>query len=159
MTIGRTREAAMVETISRSPAALTQAIGRLSVDTPGVGTTDITPAIEHWIAALGAGDGLLTVFCRHTSASITVQENSDPDVHRDLVDALARLAPEDAGWRHSDEGADDMPAHVKAVLTGTSLSLPVVGGRPALGTWQAIYLVEHRRRPHRRTVALHLLSA
>jgi len=156
---GGMRERTTVETVSRSTAALTQAIGRIGVDTAGAGTVDLTPAIDAWVAGLGAGDGLLTVFCRHTSASLTIQENTDADVRRDLVDALARLAPDDAGWRHADEGPDDMPAHVKSVLTGVSLSVPVIGGRLALGTWQAIYLIEHRRRPQRRSVALHLLSS
>ena len=106
-----------------------------------------------------AGDGLLTVFVRHTSASLAIQENADPDVRTDLLDALDRLAPEAADYRHADEGPDDMPAHVKAMLTGVSLSVPVEGGIPILGTWQALYLIEHRRAPHRREVKLHYLGS
>lgn len=107
----------------------------------------------------GAGDGLLTLFVRHTSASLTIQENASPEVRDDLVDALDRLAPRDAGWRHDDEGSDDMPAHVKSVLTGVSVAVPVIGGRLALGTWQAIYLVEHRDRPHRRSLVAHFIGS
>ena len=103
--------------------------------------------------------GLLTLFCRHTSASLVIQENADPDVRRDLEDWVASIAPESASYRHQDEGPDDMPAHLRSVLTGVQLSIPLIGGRPALGTWQGIYLFEHRRRPHRREVALHLLGA
>ena len=133
-------------------------MGRLAVDTAGTGLLDITAEVTRWLADAGAGDGLLTVFLRHTSASLTIQENADPDVRRDLVTALERLAPAGAGWRHVTEGPDDMPAHVKAMLTGVSLAIPVEGGRPALGTWQGIYLVEHRTHPHRRELVLHYLG-
>jgi secondary thiamine-phosphate synthase enzyme len=150
--------AGRVTTIARAPAGLGQAIGRLAVETPGRGVTDLTAAIAAWLAELAAGDGLVTAFVQHTSASLTIQENADPDVRSDLLDALDRLAPEGGGWRHDAEGPDDMPAHVKAALTGVSLAVPVVGGRLSLGTWQAIYLLEHRRRPHRRTVSLHYLG-
>jgi secondary thiamine-phosphate synthase enzyme len=102
--------------------------------------------------------GLLTVFCRHTSASLTIQENAAPEVRGDVVRWLNRIAPENAGYAHDDEGPDDMPAHLKSILTGVSLSIPVAGGRPVLGTWQGIYLCEHRRAPHRRRLALHLLG-
>ncbi|MDP3691760.1 secondary thiamine-phosphate synthase enzyme YjbQ, partial [Bradyrhizobium sp.] len=102
----------------------------------------------------GAQEGAVTLFIRHTSASLTIQENADPSVLDDLMTALGRLAPEDAGWSHDTEGPDDMPAHIKTMLTATSLHVPVLGGALALGTWQAIYLVEHRRAPHRREVVL-----
>ena len=101
-------------------------------------------------------DGLLVAFCRHTSASLTIQENADPDVRRDLLAALDRLAPRDAPYVHDMEGPDDMPAHIKAMLTGSSLVVPVIGARPALGTWQGLFLAEHRRRPHRRSIVAHL---
>lgn len=131
----------------------------LHVDTPGPGFIEITREAAQFLRDCGAGDGLLLLFVRHTSASLTVQENADPDVQRDLASALARLAPEDAGWVHDTEGPDDMPAHVKTMLTGVSLHVPVEGGRPALGTWQGLYLVEHRARPHARTVALQFLGS
>ena len=107
----------------------------------------------------GAGDGVLLAFLRHTSASLTIQENADPDVRRDLMTALQRLAPEDAGWVHDTEGPDDMPAHVKAMLTGISLHVPVAEGRMLLGTWQGLYLVEHRRRPHAREIVLQFVGS
>lgn len=152
------RTASGVETIARGGPALRQAIGHLTVGTRGRGLTDVTAEIRAWLAELRVGDGLLTVFLQHTSASLTIQENTDPDVRRDLLDALDRLAPEEASWRHDLEGPDDMPAHVKSSLTGVSLAVPVVRGRPDLGTWQAVYILEHRRHPHRRTVSLHYLG-
>lgn len=103
--------------------------------------------------------GLLTLFCRHTSASLVIQENADPDVRADLQDWVAQVAPESRNWRHQDEGPDDLPAHLRSALTGVQLSIPLIGRRLALGTWQGIYLFEHRKRPHRREVALHLLGA
>ena len=106
-----------------------------------------------------AGEGMLTVFLRHTSASLTIQENADPDVQTDLLDALNRMAPENAGWVHDTEGPDDMPAHVKAMLTGVSLTIPVKGGKPQLGTWQGIYLIEHRRAPHEREIVLQFVGS
>ena len=106
-----------------------------------------------------AREGAVTLFVRHTSASLTIQENADPTVLADLTTALNRLAPENAGWRHDTEGPDDMPAHIKTMLTATSLQVPVLQGLPALGTWQAIYLVEHRARPHRREVVLQFMGA
>jgi secondary thiamine-phosphate synthase enzyme len=103
--------------------------------------------------------GLLTVFCRHTSASLIIQENADPDVRRDLMTAFDRLAPRDAGYIHAAEGPDDMPAHIRTVLSGVSLSIPVMEGQMTLGTWQGLYLVEHRDRPHRRDLIVHLIGA
>ncbi len=132
-----------------------QAVDEFSVETRGPGMTDVTAQISHWLDARGAGDGLLTVFIRHTSASLTIQENADPDVQHDLVDALDRLAPETAPYRHASEGPDDMPAHVKSALTSTSLTIPVMAGRMTLGTWQGVYVIEHRARPHRRSIVLH----
>ena len=136
-----------------------QANQSLSVETSGPGFTDLTGELGRWLAAIGARDGLMTVFVAHTSASLTIQENADPDVLRDLKDALERMAPFDHPYRHRMEGPDDMPAHIKSVLTSTSLSIPVERGRPVLGTWQAVYLIEHRARPHRRRVALHYLGS
>lgn len=131
----------------------------LKVETPGAGFTEITREAAEFIARAEAGDGMLLVFLRHTSASLTIQENADPDVQRDLVTALDRLAPEDVPWVHDVEGPDDMPAHVKAMLNGVSLHIPVRGGALALGTWQGLYLVEHRRRPHSRDVVLQFVGA
>jgi secondary thiamine-phosphate synthase enzyme len=131
----------------------------LRVDTPGVGFTDITAQAVNFIAQAGAGDGTLLVYLRHTSASLAIQENADSDVQADLVAALDRLAPEDAPWIHDIEGPDDMPAHVKAMLNGVSLHVPVSGGALALGTWQGIYLIEHRRRPHSREVIFQFIGS
>lgn len=130
----------------------------LSVDTPGQGLLDVTDRIEAWVDAQSIDDGLLTVFCRHTSASLLIQENAAPAVRRDLQRWIAELVPESDGYEHDDEGPDDMPAHLRAVLTGVQLSIPLARGRLMLGTWQGIYLWEHRRRPHRRELALHLLG-
>jgi secondary thiamine-phosphate synthase enzyme len=135
-----------------------QAAHTLVVDTLGRGLREITREVAGWVADQGFRTGLLTVFCRHTSASLMIQENADPDVRRDLEDYFARLAPESGAYRHQAEGADDMPAHLRAALTGVSLSIPLVDGRLALGTWQGIYLFEHRARGHRREVALHLIG-
>ena len=131
----------------------------LHLDTPGTGFTEITAQARKFIAESGAGDGVLLVFLRHTSASLTIQENADPDVQADLIAALDRLAPEDAPWIHDVEGPDDMPAHVKAMLSGVSLHVPVASGKLALGTWQAIYVIEHRRRPHSREVVLQFIGS
>jgi len=139
-------------------AAIAQAFDTLIVATSGPGLFDQTAAVQAWLARIGAGDGLLTLFIRHTSASLLIQENADPDVHVDLIDALERLAPRDRGYVHAVEGPDDMPAHIKAALTQTSLSIPVRAGRMLLGTWQGIYVAEHRDRPHRREVVLHFLG-
>ena len=131
----------------------------LDIATRGRGLTDVTAAVERWVAGTGIATGLLTLFIRHTSASLLIQENADPDVQADLERFLLRLVPDgDALFRHRSEGPDDMPAHVRSALTATQLSVPVVGGHPVLGTWQAIYVYEHRRRPHVRQVMLHLIG-
>jgi secondary thiamine-phosphate synthase enzyme len=135
-----------------------QGLHRISVKTGGQGLVEITGAIRDWVAAQRAGMGLLTLWCRHTSASLLVQENASPDVRADLLAFFRRLVPEDAPYRHCDEGADDMPAHIKAALTQTQLSIPVDRGELVLGTWQGIYLFEHRTAPHSREIVLHLLS-
>jgi secondary thiamine-phosphate synthase enzyme len=135
-----------------------QAAHSLVVQTRGAGLTEITREVAAWTLAQGMTTGLLTLFCRHTSASLLVQENADPDVARDIEDFFAGLAPESAAYRHQDEGPDDMPAHLRAALTQVQLSVPLVGGRLALGTWQGVWLFEHRARPHRREVVLHLIG-
>jgi secondary thiamine-phosphate synthase enzyme len=132
---------------------------QLRIQTGGKGLYEFTGKIEHWLGECRVETGLLTVFVQHTSASLTVQENADPDVVRDLNDFFSKIAPEDNRlYRHTAEGPDDMPAHIRAALTLTQLSIPVSGGRLALGTWQGIYLFEHRSIPHRRSVALHLIG-
>jgi len=130
----------------------------LAVETHGQGFFEITKDVQAFVASSGAGDGIVYMFLRHTSASLVVQEDADPDVRTDLGTALDRLAPADAGWIHDAEGADDMPAHVKTMLTGVSLHIPVQAGSLALGTWQGLYLAEHRTRPHRRQVVLHFVG-
>jgi secondary thiamine-phosphate synthase enzyme len=136
-----------------------QATHRLEVATRGQGLYEITGPLGNWLAGQGIATGLLTAFVQHTSASLTIQENADPDVVHDLNQFFRRLVPEDTPWfRHTLEGPDDMPAHIRSALTLTQLSIPVVKGRMALGTWQGVYLFEHRRAPHRRTVVLHLLG-
>jgi secondary thiamine-phosphate synthase enzyme len=135
-----------------------QAIHRLDVATPGRGLVDVTAQITRWVGRSEIETGLLTVFCRHTSASLLIQENADPDVLRDLESFFRRIAPEDGHYRHSDEGPDDMPGHIRAALTQTQLSIPLEPGRRALGVWQAIYLYEHRAAPHRRELVLHLIG-
>jgi len=135
-----------------------QAMHRITVETRGQGLFDVTDTVRRWVAAQAIGTGLLTVWCRHTSASLLVQENADPDVRADLVAFFRRVVPEGAGYRHEDEGPDDMPAHIKAALTQTQLSVPVGDGDLVLGTWQAIYLFEHRAAPHRRELVLHLMG-
>jgi secondary thiamine-phosphate synthase enzyme len=131
----------------------------LTVQTSERGFVDLSAEIARFVKDAGAIEGMLTLFIRHTSASLTIQENADPSVLRDLTTALDRLAPEDAGWSHDTEGPDDMPAHVKTMLTMTSLQIPVMGRELMLGTWQAIYLIEHRRRPHRREIVLQFFGA
>jgi secondary thiamine-phosphate synthase enzyme len=130
----------------------------LTVHTSGRGFLDLTAEVAKFIGEANAVEGQVTLFIRHTSASLTIQENADPTVLKDLTTALDRLAPEDFGWSHDTEGPDDMPAHVKTMLSATSLQVPVMKGRLMLGTWQAIYLIEHRRRPHRREVVLQFLG-
>jgi len=135
-----------------------QATIELTVATGPRALTEITGAVAGWVAETGVRTGLLTLFIRHTSASLLIQENADPDVRRDLVRFMERLAPEDGDYIHRAEGPDDMPAHIKAALTETSLSIPVVEGRPALGTWQGIYVFEHRAMPHDRHIVAHLMG-
>jgi secondary thiamine-phosphate synthase enzyme len=143
---------------TRAEATFDQAFETLQVDTRGPGLSLVTDDVRSWLKEVAAVDGVLTLFIRHTSASLLIQENADPDVQTDLVDALDRLAPRDARYLHTTEGADDMPAHIKAALTATSLSIPVRAGRMVLGTWQGIYVAEHRDRPHTREVVLHYLG-
>jgi secondary thiamine-phosphate synthase enzyme len=138
---------------------LSQSSGSLTVTTDGPGLIDITRPVAGWLVDTRVDEGLLTVFVRHTSASLTIQENADPDVLADLVDAIERLAPAHGRYRHGMEGPDDMPAHIKSALTATSLSIPVSGGAMVLGTWQGIYLWEHRARRRERQVALHVLGS
>ena len=144
-------------------AASSIATATLRVETQGAGFNEITADARAFIAESGARDGVLLVFLRHTSASLTIQENADPDVQTDLMTALESLAPEDAAgrkiWVHDVEGPDDMPAHVKAMLSGISLHVPVIGGELSLGTWQGLYLIEHRRRPHAREVVFQLIGS
>src|SRR6202158_3045343 len=146
------------KSLSRSPpssvSADTIVSSLLTVQTSGRGFVDLTAEIAKFVKEAGAREGAVTLFIRHTSASLTIQENADPSVLDDLTTALDRLAPEDAGWRHDTEGPDDMPAHVKTMLTASSLHIPVLRGELALGTWQAAYLIEHRSRPHRRAIVL-----
>ena len=137
---------------------LKQATHSMELSTRGQGLYECTAPITQWVAEQRLTTGLLTVFCRHTSASLLIQENADPTVRVDLLAYFSRLAPEDGPYRHDSEGPDDMPAHLKTALTQVQLSIPLMGGRLALGTWQGIYLFEHRTRPHRRSLALHLLG-
>jgi secondary thiamine-phosphate synthase enzyme len=131
----------------------------LTVQTSGAGFTDLTAEVAKFVRDAAAAEGVVTLFIRHTSASLTIQENADPSVLDDLSTALDRAAPENAGWRHDTEGPDDMPAHIKTMLTATSLQIPVLKGKLALGTWQAIYLIEHRARPHRREIVLQFIGS
>jgi secondary thiamine-phosphate synthase enzyme len=131
----------------------------VEVATRGAGLTEITQELEAFVRRSGVDDGLVTAFCRHTSCSLLIQENADPDVQRDLITFFRKLVPEGMDWVvHDAEGPDDMPAHIKSALTQTSLGIPVSGGRAVLGTWQGLYLFEHRARPHRRQVVLHLIG-
>ncbi len=136
-----------------------QATGAIDVETQRQGLVEVTGAVTEWIAAQEMSEGLLTLFCRHTSASLLIQENAAPAARADLERYFAAIAPEDPDrYAHGEEGPDDMPAHLRTALTQTQLSIPVIGGHLALGTWQGIYLFEHRRAPHRRTIALHLIG-
>jgi secondary thiamine-phosphate synthase enzyme len=136
-----------------------QATHRLRIETRGKGLYEFTGQVERWVAEQAFRAGLLTVFVQHTSASLTIQENADPDVIRDLSDYFAKLVPDDTAWfRHTVEGPDDMTAHIRSVLTNVSLSIPIHEGRLALGTWQGIYLFEHRKASHRRDVTLHVIG-
>jgi secondary thiamine-phosphate synthase enzyme len=148
------RMSAIVEITPQLMASTT-----LQVETPGSGFNDITSNARAFIDKIGAADGVLLIYLRHTSASLTIQENADPDVQSDLAAALDRLAPENAPWIHDVEGPDDMPAHVKTMLNGVSLHVPVTGGKLGLGTWQGIYLVEHRRKAHDREVIFQFIGS
>lgn len=131
----------------------------LRIETKGRGFYEITPGLAQFVCNAGMTQGLLTVFCRHTSASLLIQENADPTVLRDLEAVFSKLAPEGAVYAHDTEGVDDMPAHIRAALTQTQLSIPLIDGALALGTWQGVFLFEHRFRPHVRQIALHLIGA
>ena len=135
-----------------------QTSGRTILSTRGKGLVEFTAAAVDFVAGTGIAEGVLTLFCRHTSASLLVQENADPDVQTDLKRFFEAVAPEGDGYVHGSEGPDDMPAHIRAALTQTQLSIPVLDGAMVLGTWQGVYLFEHRRAPHRRTVAMHLIG-
>ncbi len=137
---------------------MVQASHLLTVQTRGKGFTEITRELAGWLELIAGENGLLTVFVSHTSASLVIQENADPNVRRDLLDALEALAPEGRSYAHQEEGPDDMPSHIKAMLTAVSLSIPVVGGSMVLGTWQGVYLIEHRAAPHRRNIALNFIG-
>ena len=151
------------ESISRTAPSIVTAdavvSSVLSVQTRGAGFVDLTREVAKFLDNASASEGALTLFIRHTSASLTIQENADPSVLDDLMTALDRLAPQNAGWRHDTEGPDDMPAHVRSMLTSTSLHIPVLNGKLALGRWQAIYLIEHRARPHRREIVLQFVGS
>ena len=150
-------------TTSRARASIVAAdsivTSQLAVQTRGKGFVDLTSDVDRFLRDSHAREGAVTLFIRHTSASLTIQENADPAVLTDLQTVLSRLAPEDAGWTHDTEGPDDMPAHVRTMLTSVSVQIPVLNGEMALGTWQAIYLIEHRARPHRREVVLQFIGA
>ena len=146
-------------TVLSAVTADTAVTSLLTIETSGRGFVDVTAEVAKFVADARGREGAVTLFIRHTSASLTIQENADPSVLDDLMTALDRLAPEHAGWTHYTEGADDMPAHVKSMLTASSLHVPVLKRKLALGTWQAIYLIEHRRRPHRREIVLQFFGA
>ena len=136
-----------------------QAFHLLNIQTKGKGLVEITAQVSAWVAEQKIATGLLSIFCRHTSASLLIQENADPDVQTDLENFFEEIAPEDSKrYIHQSEGLDDMPAHIRAALSQTQLAIPVASGRIVLGTWQGIYLFEHRRAPHRREIVLHLLG-
>ncbi|WP_375464773.1 secondary thiamine-phosphate synthase enzyme YjbQ [uncultured Methylobacterium sp.] len=136
-----------------------QAHARLTIATPGPGFTEFTDGVAAFVREAGVTSGLVTVFCRHTSASLTIQENADPDVRTDLMSALDGLAPRHSVYVHGAEGPDDMPGHIRTMITDAALTIPVIDGRLALGTWQGIYLIEHRDRPHRREIVLAVVGA
>jgi len=135
-----------------------QSTTQITIDTRRQGLVDITAPIRRWVDAQAMQSGLLTVFCRHTAASLLIQENAAPEVRTDIEAYFERIAPESSSYLHDDEGPDDMPAHLRAALTQVQLSIPVIDATLALGTWQGIYLFEHRRRPHGRSLALHLIG-
>jgi secondary thiamine-phosphate synthase enzyme len=135
-----------------------QALETLTIRTDGPGLHEITDEIADWLGGTGIRSGILTLFCQHTSAGLLITENASPAVQRDLLRWLGGAAPDGAAYEHADEGPDDMPAHIKAMLTGNSLTLPVADGRILLGTWQGVFLAEHRTAPHRRKIVAHLLG-
>ncbi len=136
-----------------------QFVDILSISTRGRGLVEVTHDVQNWLKPHGFQTGLLTLFCRHTSAGLLIQENAAPDVRADLEAFFDRVAPEEGSrYRHAEEGPDDMPAHIRAVLTGVQLAIPIMRGELALGTWQGIYLFEHRRAPHTRQIVLHLIG-
>ena len=137
---------------------MTQAAQMIEISTRGQGLYEFTSTVSDWVGQQEMRTGLLTVFCRHTSASLLIQENADPTVRRDIKAYFDRIAPENGPYSHNSEGPDDMPAHLKTVLTQVQLSIPVMHGEMVLGTWQGIYLFEHRVRPHRRSIVLHLIG-
>jgi secondary thiamine-phosphate synthase enzyme len=143
----------------RSARIETIAQGMLTVATSGEGFVEITGAVARFLETIKARDGVVLLYLKHTSASLVIQENADPDVQTDLVTALDRIAPAEAKWVHDVEGPDDMPAHIKSMVNGVSLHVPVIGGTMALGTWQGIYVAEHRARSHRREVTLQFLGS
>ena len=151
------------KSLSRSPSSTVSATtivsSLLTIQTPGRGFVDLTAEVAKFVKEARAREGAVALFIRHTSASLTIQENADPSVLNDLTTALGRLAPENGGWTHDTEGPDDMPAHIKTMLTASSLQIPVLNGELALGTWQAIYLIEHRSRSHRREIVLQFIGA
>jgi secondary thiamine-phosphate synthase enzyme len=153
----------LARSFSRAPSSTVNAnsivTSRMTVATSGRGFVDLTAEVAKFVRDAAAREGAVTLFIRHTSASLTIQENADPSVLIDLTTALDRLAPENARWTHDAEGPDDMPAHVKTMLTATSLQIPVLDGELALGTWQAIYLIEHRARRHRREIVLQFIGS
>jgi len=148
--------------VARTPpttvAAATLISSTITVESAGAGFVDLTSEIEAFVEDAAGAEGFVLLFCRHTSASLTIQENADPSVLDDLMTVLDRLAPADAGWTHRTEGPDDMPAHVKTMLTTTALQIPVTNGKLGLGVWQAIYLIEHRTRPHRREIVAQFIG-
>ncbi len=154
-----TRPRSVSRSVPAPVGAVTITSSQLVVETRGTGFIDITSEVANFLREAGAREGTVMLFIRHTSASLTIQENADPSVLKDLTTALDRLAPENAGWLHDTEGPDDMPAHVKTMLTSTSLQIPVLNGAMALGTWQGIYVAEHRARPHRREIVLQFLGS
>jgi secondary thiamine-phosphate synthase enzyme len=135
-----------------------QEVAILAFDTPGRGLSEVTADIATWVRQTGIRTGVLTLFCRHTSAGLLITENASRAVHRDLLRWLAQTAPDGPDYEHDDEGPDDMPAHIRTLLTGHALTIPVADGAPMLGTWQGIFLAEHRHAPHRRTLAVHLVG-
>ncbi|WP_260735497.1 secondary thiamine-phosphate synthase enzyme YjbQ [Tunturiibacter lichenicola] len=137
---------------------MNQSVHNLEISTRGQRLYEVTSTINEWVSRQRMQTGLLTIFCRHTSASLLTQENADPTVRSDIEAYFHRLVPEDGPYDHDSEGTDDMPAHLKTSLTQVQLSIPVIGGRPVLGTWQGIYLFEHRVRPYRREIVLHLIG-